>query len=39
MPNVTKKFIPPTNGYGQDWVLVLDDGGKDFVKTINGQKI
>jgi hypothetical protein len=37
MPYITKKFIPPTTGYGQDWVLVLDDGGKDFVKTINGQ--
>ena len=24
----TKKFIPPSSGYGQDWVLILDDASK-----------
>lgn len=24
----TKKFTPPSSGYGQDWVLVLDDAAK-----------
>lgn len=24
----TKKFIPPSGGYGQDWVLVIDDAAK-----------
>ena len=24
----TKKFTPPSSGYGQDWVLVLDDAKK-----------
>lgn len=23
-----KEFIPPTSGYGQDWVLVVDDGSR-----------
>ncbi|GAA4463143.1 glycoside hydrolase family 140 protein [Nibrella saemangeumensis] len=23
-------FTPPTSGYGQDWVLVLDDAGKNY---------
>ncbi|MBL4678497.1 MAG: glycoside hydrolase family 140 protein [Mucilaginibacter sp.] len=27
------KFTPPTNGYGQDWVLVLDDAAKGY-KTL-----
>jgi len=28
-PNTeTKEFKPPTTGYGQDWVLVMDDAGK-----------
>jgi hypothetical protein len=26
----TKKFTPPTNGRGNDWVLVLDDASKNF---------
>ncbi len=26
--NGTKLFNPPTSGYGQDWVLVLDDASK-----------
>ena len=26
----TKKFIPPSTGYGQDWVLVLDDVLKHY---------
>ncbi|WP_394993268.1 glycoside hydrolase family 140 protein [Emticicia sp.] len=25
----TKQFTPPTSGYGQDWVLVLDDASKN----------
>ena len=30
----TKKFTPPSSGYGQDWVLVLDDASiyKDVLK-------
>jgi hypothetical protein len=24
----TKEFIPPSSGYGQDWVLILDDASK-----------
>jgi hypothetical protein len=27
-----KKFSPPTSGYGQDWVLVLDDAAKGYPK-------
>lgn len=26
----TKRFRPPRAGYGQDWVLVLDDDGKGY---------
>ena len=25
-----KKFTPPSTGYGQDWVLVLDDAASDY---------
>lgn len=25
-----QEFTPPTSGYGQDWVLVIDDAGKKF---------
>jgi hypothetical protein len=25
-----KKFIPPSGGYGQDWVLVIDDAAKNY---------
>ncbi len=25
-----KQFTPPTQGYGQDWVLVLDDAAKNY---------
>ena len=28
----SKKFIPPSSGYGQDWVLVLDDAEKKYIK-------
>lgn len=28
----TKKFDPPSTGYGQDWVLVLDDAAKQYAK-------
>jgi hypothetical protein len=30
--NGTKKFTPPSSGYGQDWVLVLDDAAKNYAK-------
>jgi len=31
LPNIsTKKFTPPSNGYGQDWVLVLFDAEKNY---------
>jgi len=26
----TQFFQPPESGYGQDWVLVLEDGEKNF---------
>ena len=26
----TKEFTPPSSGYGQDWVLVLDDAAKNY---------
>jgi len=26
-----QKFNPPSTGYGQDWVLVLDDAAKNYV--------
>ena len=29
---VKNQFTPPTNGYGQDWVLVLDDASKKYPK-------
>jgi hypothetical protein len=25
-----QKFTPPTSGYGQDWVLILDDASKNY---------
>ena len=28
--NLSKKYTPPTNGYGQDWVLVLFDANKNY---------
>ncbi|WP_435355904.1 glycoside hydrolase family 140 protein [Emticicia sp. SJ17W-69] len=28
----TKQFTPPTSGYGQDWVLILDDASKKYPK-------
>ncbi|MES1217629.1 MAG: putative collagen-binding domain-containing protein, partial [Bacteroidota bacterium] len=27
-----KEFTPPSSGYGQDWVLVLDDASKKYAK-------
>lgn len=33
-----RKFSPPTAGYGQDWILVIDDAAKSYIKpseTIN----
>lgn len=26
----SKRFMPPSSGYGQDWVLVLDDAAKNY---------
>ncbi len=26
-----QEFVPPTSGYGQDWVLIIDDASKKFV--------
>jgi hypothetical protein len=28
----TKQFNPPSSGYGQDWVLILDDASKNYPK-------
>lgn len=28
--NGSRKFIPPTSGYGQDWVLVLVDAARNY---------
>jgi len=28
----TGNFKPPSSGYGQDWVLVLDDAAKQYPK-------
>jgi len=28
----SKKFTPPTSGYGQDWVLVIDEYGKNYLQ-------
>ncbi len=25
-----QEFIPPSTGYGQDWVLVIDDSSQKF---------
>ncbi|MDX2302533.1 MAG: glycoside hydrolase family 140 protein [Microscillaceae bacterium] len=25
-----KKFTPPSSGYGQDWILILDDASKNY---------
>ena len=37
VPNVGQKnFTPPSNGYGQDWVLILDDSSKTY--TIPNQQ-
>ncbi len=30
--NKPKKYSPPTSGYGQDWVLVLDDATKKYAR-------
>ena len=27
-----RTFIPPATGYGEDWVLVLDDAAKNYIK-------
>ncbi len=31
----TKKFDPPSAGYGRDWVLVLDDAGKKYLYPVH----
>ena len=30
--NGSKKFIPPSSGYGQDWILVVDDLSAKYPK-------
>ncbi|GGM94059.1 hypothetical protein GCM10010967_29020 [Dyadobacter beijingensis] len=30
--HAVNKFIPPTSGYGHDWVLVIDDASKGYRK-------
>jgi hypothetical protein len=25
-----QEFVPPTNGYGKDWILIVDDASKQF---------
>ena len=25
-----REFVPPSEGFGSDWVLVLDDAARDF---------
>ena len=30
IPNKAKRFTPPAQGYGNDWVLVLDDATKNY---------
>jgi hypothetical protein len=30
----TQKFTPPGMGYGQDWVLILDDAAKNYILPI-----
>lgn len=38
IPNVGQKnFTPPSQGYGQDWVLILDDSSKNY-SLVGGQK-
>ena len=27
-----QKFTAPTSGYGQDWVLIIDDAAKSYPK-------
>ena len=31
----SKQFIPPSSGYGQDWVLILYDAAKDYSGIAN----
>ena len=28
----SKKFTPPSSGYGQDWILIIDDASKKYVQ-------
>jgi hypothetical protein len=28
--NGVREFVPPSSGYGQDWILVLDDAEKKY---------
>ncbi|UOE51041.1 glycoside hydrolase family 140 protein [Mucilaginibacter sp. SMC90] len=30
IPNKAKRFTPPSQGYGKDWVLVLDDAARNY---------
>jgi hypothetical protein len=29
-PKKSREFIPPSSGYGQDWVLIVDDSSKNY---------
>jgi hypothetical protein len=29
-PKKSKEFVPPSSGYGQDWVLIVDDAAKNY---------
>jgi hypothetical protein len=29
-PHKTTEFTPPSSGYGQDWVLIIDDASKNY---------
>lgn len=33
----TKQFDPPASGYGQDWILILDDASKDYPIPVNSN--
>ena len=35
----TLKFDPPASGYGQDWILILDDTSKNFALPVYSDNI
>ncbi|MCC7524812.1 MAG: glycoside hydrolase family 140 protein [Chitinophagaceae bacterium] len=34
----TLRFVPPSTGYGQDWVLILDDASKQYAMPTGEDK-